>query len=154
MPDGFVVTRDGQHEIFRWDDIASVWQAITVHKRYGMTVSTTYNYTIQRSDGCKIVLNNNTKGIDKLGQEIQNQFTRAMLPKAIETLNPEGPELWQSQCHSPRSIQWKGACSLGAGEIGAGSAWAGNHPQRGEVAELGGYTGCRHADSIVGISRR
>jgi hypothetical protein len=89
--DGLMQIKSGAQMIIRWDDITSVWQSITVVKRYGViTVSTTHLYTVQRANGEVLYLNDQLKNVEALGTTIQNEVTRRLLPRAVDTYNSGG----------------------------------------------------------------
>jgi hypothetical protein len=87
MNDGFVLIRGGSHQVFRWADIANVWQAVTVHRSYGVKTGTTHRYTIQLKNGTKTVLTDTLRNVEALGNNIQEQVTKRILPQAVEALN-------------------------------------------------------------------
>jgi hypothetical protein len=60
-----------------------VWQIITKHYRNFTYTHTTYFYTIQTTDKTIITIDKTIKGIDQLGQTIQNESTKRLLPKMI-----------------------------------------------------------------------
>lgn len=101
---GMVSTKAGTDKVIRWDDIDAVWQAITHHKRYGMTVRTTHLYTIQLSDGEKIKFNDTVKNVEQLGSTIQQEVVKRLLPKAAETLKSGGTVNFGKLSVSPQGL--------------------------------------------------
>lgn len=87
MNDGFVLTKGGKHQVFRWADIANVWQQVTIHRSYGIKTGTTHRYTVQLKNGTKTVLTDNLRNVDALGNTIQEQVTKRILPEAVKALN-------------------------------------------------------------------
>jgi hypothetical protein len=87
MPEGFVLSRGGQHTAFRWEDIAAVWESIRDAGQYGVKLKTIYRYTVQPRNGRKIVFTDTVEGIKKLGSTIQKEVTRRKLAQAHAALN-------------------------------------------------------------------
>lgn len=87
MPDGFVLSRGSDDSIVRWGEIEAIWESATTYKNYGIKLKTIYRYTIQLQDSRKIVFTDTVKDIEKLGQTIQREVTRQLLPQALRALN-------------------------------------------------------------------
>jgi hypothetical protein len=69
---------------FPWNQVQAVWRSVTRHYRNGIYTGTTFLYTIQRNDGYRIVLNNNIRGIESLGNVISDRITKLLLPQVIQ----------------------------------------------------------------------
>ncbi|MFN8374230.1 MAG: DUF6585 family protein [Anaerolineae bacterium] len=74
-------------EEFRWDDVRAVWQSVTKHYRNGIYTGTTYLYTVQTADNRMLKFSNEIKGIEQLGQLIQNESTKRLFPKMVAAYN-------------------------------------------------------------------
>lgn len=79
---GMVCERDGKVETIRWNAIQGLWQNVTKHYRNGIYTGTTHVYTIQTSDGKKMVFNDRIKQVEKLGEQMQDAITALRLPEA------------------------------------------------------------------------
>jgi hypothetical protein len=78
---GFVVANSpDQPQVFRWDDVQTVFQKIVRRTSYGVTVATNYQYTITRRDGATIKITNFWNNVEILGSHINNNVSRALLP--------------------------------------------------------------------------
>jgi hypothetical protein len=87
MPDGFVLSRGGQHSAFGWGDIVAVWESIREAGQNGVKLKTIYRYTVQLQNGQKMVFTDTLEDIEKLGRTIQKEVTLRQLSKAREALN-------------------------------------------------------------------
>jgi hypothetical protein len=67
----------------RWDDISAVWQQITRNYYNGIYTGTTYIYTIQTKTGEKFKITNVYKDIEALGNTIQSEVTKRLLPPMV-----------------------------------------------------------------------
>lgn len=114
--DGLVRTQYGKTVTVRWDDVASVSQAITKHYRNGIYTGTTHVYTVQKSDGTKTVYNDALKNVEQLGSTIQDQVTTRRLPEAIALYNSGGTVQLGKLAISPTGLAW-GDKSLSWSEI-------------------------------------
>jgi hypothetical protein len=85
--DRLVRTKGSKTETLRWDEIRSVWQAITNLQQYGRTVNTLYTYTIETTSGKKLIFSNEIIDIAGLGQIIQTEVTNRLVPKAMQAFN-------------------------------------------------------------------
>ncbi len=85
---GVVVYRGGLLDIngkkmtvVAWDDIAKVWQSITERYANGVSMGTTYKYTIELEDESWIIYTSGRPPrIEVLGQLIQDKVTETLLP--------------------------------------------------------------------------
>ncbi len=71
----------------RWDDIRAVWQSITKHYRNGIYTGTTYLYTVQTADNRKLTFGNEIKGVEQLGQQLQQESTSRLFPRMVAAYN-------------------------------------------------------------------
>ncbi|MFN8374229.1 MAG: DUF6585 family protein [Anaerolineae bacterium] len=81
--EGFARIRGRKIEAVRWTDVRSVLQSVTHYRRYGQTISTRYIYTIETADRRRIKLSNEIKDISLLGDTIQQETSKRMLPQAV-----------------------------------------------------------------------
>ncbi len=91
--DGFVYHLRQRTDVFRWDDIARVWQHVTrnnpgLYSFYRPDKNKwLYSYTVERKDGTKRNLGNlSLDGIEALGETLQTEVTRHLLPGYIARL--------------------------------------------------------------------
>ncbi len=80
---GFVISRAGKTTAARWEDVVSVTQKAVRHRRYGVTIWTSYVYTISLANGEKVRVNNAFGKTAQLGDAIQRMSANALLPRAI-----------------------------------------------------------------------
>lgn len=100
---GMVIEKKGQLQVFPWNQAAEVWQSITRQYRNGVYVGTTYNFTLRRTDGYQIKLGNLTKNIAELGPAISEGVSRALVPRAFQSL-----QAGQTLTFAPFSITLQG----------------------------------------------
>jgi hypothetical protein len=96
--------KNGKTSVYRWDDIGAVWQQIT--KRYvnGVYTGTTHLYTLRRYDGEQIKLNDSLGKVEELGNLVQNETFKRLMPKAIATYNAGGTVVFGKISVSPQGI--------------------------------------------------
>lgn len=100
---GLVRIRGKSVKVTRWDDIGAVWQRITRNYYNGIYTGTTYVYTIQSKNGEKFKITNVYKDVESLGNIIQSEVTKRLLPSMVRayqsgqtvsfgklSLNPQG----------------------------------------------------------------
>ncbi len=80
---GFLFTKKGKVEVFRWEQIDSLLYRVTQHKTYGMNTGMTHKYTVRRSDGTTVILDNKFENVGKLGEAINEAIIRVKMPQAI-----------------------------------------------------------------------
>jgi hypothetical protein len=104
FPDGLVHIKNGKSSVFRWNDIGAVWQQIT--KRYvnGVYTGTTHFYTLRRYDGEQIKLNDSLGKVEELGNLVQSETFKRLMPKAIATYNAGGTVVFGKISVSPQGI--------------------------------------------------
>lgn len=79
---GLIKTKGQQFDVIRWDQVEAVWQKIT-KSRY----STSYTYTVQRTDHKTFIFNSILRQIALLGQNIMQEVTKIQMPRAMEAYN-------------------------------------------------------------------
>jgi hypothetical protein len=89
--DGLARIQGAKVEEVRWDNVNAVWQSITKHYRNGIYTGTTYLYTVETNDSRKLKFGNEVKGIEQLGQTIQNESTKRLFPKMVAAYNAGQP---------------------------------------------------------------
>lgn len=72
---------------FRWDQIEAVWYQVTRRYSYGVYVGTTHRYRVRRRDGYQVILNNRFARVGQLGESINKQVTRTLLPQVTAAYN-------------------------------------------------------------------
>jgi hypothetical protein len=85
--DGLARGQGDKVQEVRWDNVSQVWQSITKHYRNGIYTGTTYLYTVQTNDNRTLKFGNEIKGIEQLGQTIQNESTKRLFPKMVNAYN-------------------------------------------------------------------
>lgn len=80
---GFLFSKDGKAEAFRWEQIESLWERVTLYKSYGMNAGMTHKYTVRRIDGTEVILDDKFGNVDKLGDTINEEIIKVKLPQAI-----------------------------------------------------------------------
>jgi hypothetical protein len=101
--EGFVFTRGGKVEAFRWDQIESMLQAVTRRYTNGVYTGTTHKYTVRRRDGGQVVLNDRLADVEELGNTISDKVTNYQLPQVISAYNAG-----QTITFGPLSISMQG----------------------------------------------
>lgn len=84
--EGLVITKGEQVQPFPWTQANEVTQSITRNYRNGVYTGTTYLFTLRRADGYELKLDNLTKGIAELGPAVAQGITRALVPRALQSL--------------------------------------------------------------------
>ena len=84
---GLVRTKRGQIEVVRWDQVNAFWQAVTKRYTNGIYTGTTHRYTLRRSDGVVYKFNDTINKVEALGNTIQREVTRVLLPRYIYAYN-------------------------------------------------------------------
>ena len=84
---GLVRTKKGQIEVVRWEHVDAFWQAVTKRYMNGIYTGTTHIYTLRRSDGAMFKFNDTINKVEALGNTIQREVTRVLLPRFIYAYN-------------------------------------------------------------------
>jgi hypothetical protein len=71
---------------WRWEDIHYFFMAITKHYTNGVYTGTTYVYTLQKSDGARLVFNNNLNKVQDLGGAIQQKVFPIQYQRMVDVL--------------------------------------------------------------------
>jgi len=80
---GLVRAKGSQNDVIRWDQVQAVLQNIT----RGTYSGTTHNYTVRRGDGATFKFGSVLRNVANLGQTLQQEVARALLPRAIAAYN-------------------------------------------------------------------
>jgi hypothetical protein len=85
---GFIVAdRPDDPQVYRWDNIDTVFQKIVSRGAYGVETGKEYTYTITRRDGQTVKLTDFWQDIATLGSYVNESVSRALLPGAVDALN-------------------------------------------------------------------
>src|SRR5207247_1900000 len=76
----------GRTDVFRWNDIESLWQIRVHHRHNGMTVIHVHKYIIEDRAGRKVMIDKTYDKIAELGGILQTKVSEAKLPAAVEAL--------------------------------------------------------------------
>lgn len=74
-----------KNAVIRWDDINTVFQALTDLRRNGTRVSTIHTYTICLKDNSKVLFDDTVQNVEALGNTIQKEVSNRLLPRYMET---------------------------------------------------------------------
>ncbi|MCC7449043.1 MAG: hypothetical protein IT324_16615 [Anaerolineae bacterium] len=85
--DGFIRIRFNQREVCRWDDVVAVWQYVVKRYYNGVYTGTTHTYTIQKRDGKTLKFDDTLGNVEQLGNTLQEEVARRLLPLAIAAYN-------------------------------------------------------------------
>lgn len=81
---GLVVARGAECQVFRWDDVESVWEKITQHYSEGQKTGLSSLYKIRRADGFEVVIPSAIKSVEELGATIRDKIGERLLPRAAK----------------------------------------------------------------------
>ncbi len=84
---GVVRTKRGQTDVVRWEHVDAFWQAVTKRYTNGIYTGTTHIYTLRRSDGAVFKFNDTINKVETLGNTLQREVTRVLLPRFIYAYN-------------------------------------------------------------------
>ena len=79
---GLVRAKGGQTDVVRWDQVEAVRQHIR-----RMYTTTNHTYTVRRGDGATFKFSSVLRNIAHLGQTVQQEVTRVLLPRAVAVYN-------------------------------------------------------------------
>lgn len=82
FPDGLVHIRGAKTNVFRWDEIESVWQRAQKARPTSRAIYRAY--TIADRNGRKAVFTGDFVGVQALGDTIQREVSERLLPHALE----------------------------------------------------------------------
>ena len=83
---GFSATQRGKTTVAAWSDVASITQQITRIRSYGIPVWTSHNYRLTLTNGQKLRFTETLGKVGQMGEVMQRQITRALTPRAMESL--------------------------------------------------------------------
>jgi hypothetical protein len=89
---GFSYTSGGKRLNIRWQDIENITQAITTYRAYGLPLQTERKYKINLKGDQSLLLTDDIRDVEQLGQNIQSRFTKYLLPIVARDLK-EGKEV-------------------------------------------------------------
>jgi len=84
---GFIFSKEGKAEVFSWEQIESLWHRVTQHKSYGMNIGMTHKYTVRRTDGTTVILDDKFENVDKLGDIINVAVIKVKMPQGLAALS-------------------------------------------------------------------
>lgn len=87
---GLVRASGSKNEVVRWDELATVFQDITHYYRYGVRTRTRHVYTLFTRDNRKVLLTDSIVNVEALGNTIQQEVTRRLLPQYTQAYNSGG----------------------------------------------------------------
>jgi len=126
---GFLYKKGNQApQPFRWDQIEAVWYQVTRHYTNGVYTGTTHRYKVRRRDSYEIVLNDRIAKVGQLGETINNQVTKTLLPQVVAAYNAG-----QTITFGPLSVNRQGLVNI-AGKLLPWSEITGIDIQRGYIA--------------------
>ncbi|HEX6468565.1 MAG TPA: DUF6585 family protein [Streptosporangiaceae bacterium] len=76
----------GRFDVYRWDQISTVFQRIVSTRYNGIPAGTQYQYTVTRADGTTIKLKNFWQDVSELGGEINLRVSQTQLPAMLDAL--------------------------------------------------------------------
>ncbi len=88
--DGFVSTRWGKAKVFRWDQVVEVYNQVTTMYQSGIKTYTMHGYRVKDQNGNKLLIKDDYKRVEDLGNTLLRETSNVMLPKAIEAYNAGG----------------------------------------------------------------
>jgi hypothetical protein len=84
---GFVlVERADNPQVYRWDDVQTVFQKIVSNRSYGVETSRTYLYTVTARDGRTVKVTQFWNDIAQLGSHINHSVSLALLPATLTAI--------------------------------------------------------------------
>lgn len=126
---GFLYKKGNQApQPFRWDQIEAVWYQVTRHYTNGIYTGTTHRYKVRRRDNYEIVLNDRFTKVSQLGETVNNQVTKTLLPQVVAAYNTG-----QTITFGPLSVNRQGLTNI-MGKLLPWSEITGIDIQRGYIA--------------------
>jgi hypothetical protein len=98
-PAGLIYVRR-KAEVIRWDQIERIWKDIRMSKQ---TVVERL-YTLRRSDDTLFLFTSELQDVEKLGQLVEEEVTRRLLPRAIAVYRAGAPVVFDEVVVSVRGI--------------------------------------------------
>ena len=85
---GFVIAdKPDNPQVYRWDDIGTVFQKIVSRRSYGIEVARQHEYTITRKDGQTVKVTQFWDGIADLGPIINQCVSQALMPGVLAAID-------------------------------------------------------------------
>jgi hypothetical protein len=101
---GLVVLKGDQTVVARWEQIEKFWKIVSIGRSGDSTDS--YEYKIQLSDGTFYRFTDNlSPSVSQLGQRIEQEVTRLLLPSAI------------ARCDDGRQMSWDGGLRVSLSQL-------------------------------------
>ncbi|HLU11172.1 MAG TPA: DUF6585 family protein [Oceanobacillus sp.] len=104
---GLVRIKGKNVKVTRWDDITAVWQQITRNYYNGIYTGTTYVYTILTKSGEKFKITNVYKDVESLGNTIQSEVTKRLLPPMVQAYQSGQTVNFGVLSLSPQGLSYK-----------------------------------------------
>jgi len=83
---GLAYADNGGVQIWNWAEVEWLYTAITRHYRNGFYTGTTYTYTLQKSNGSKLRLDNKFKQIEALGRFINQKVAPFQYERLLQQI--------------------------------------------------------------------
>jgi hypothetical protein len=116
---GFIcVDKPGDVQVYRWDNVDTVFQKIVSQRTYGVETRKTYLYTVTRRDGRVVKLTEFWADIPKLGPHINECVSEALLPGSLAALDRGQGLAHFERCARQVTRLPRVASNLGAVNIG------------------------------------
>lgn len=81
---GFIYHKKERYDVYRWSDLAEIWQQVTKRYYNGVYTGTTHKYTVHRKDGTQLILNDRFAKVEQLGNIISQQIYRNLFPVCLD----------------------------------------------------------------------
>jgi hypothetical protein len=104
FPAGLVASAGGKTDVIRWEQIAGVWQSVTKQYVNGVPTGTQRIYTIQTATGRRLKFTNAYGKVANLGETIQNETFKRMMPAAVAAYNAGGVVAFGPLSVSPQGL--------------------------------------------------
>jgi len=105
---GFVYKKAGQRNEIIWSDIAEVYQDISRVNVYYVVRQTFYGYTLILQDTSRIKFSDSLKEIHELGDVIQREVTRHLLPGVFNRISEGGQVKFGPYAASTKALYFQG----------------------------------------------
>lgn len=106
--EGLAHVKGGQANAVRWDQVASVTQAVTIFTYRVFLIPVvrirSHAYTIYRADGTRLVFKDNWRDVESLGTTIGRETRRYLLPRAIAAYDAGAPVVFGDLSVSQQGI--------------------------------------------------
>lgn len=115
--EGLIRAKGRQGDVMRWEQIEAVWEKIVRYRRSLIPFYKTYTYTVRRGDGAQFKFPSALKGNKLLGQTLQQEVTRRLLPRVIAAYDGGSPVNFGPLTVSAQGIS-KGPLSVPWSQVG------------------------------------